>query len=140
MISGAFPGQRIILGIMGFLGVVVCFTMRASLTIAITEMVVPNNRTINQVESSFCSVNKMPVGNSPLSNIQWTSKRGPQYNWTQEQQGWILSSYFIGYALSHIPGTIWIQKMNAKWTVVLSVLVTMICCAITPLIVAYGVT
>lgn len=29
-----------------------------------------------------------------------------KYDWNQEQQGWILSSFYIGYVVTHIPGGI----------------------------------
>lgn len=40
MLGSALP-QRVIMGIMGFLAIVVSFLMRGCLSVAITEMVVP---------------------------------------------------------------------------------------------------
>lgn len=46
--------QRVVLGIMGFLGIVVSFLMRQSLSIAITEMVVPVDKKGISNESLIC--------------------------------------------------------------------------------------
>lgn len=46
--------QRVIMAIMGFLAVVVGFTMRACLSVAITEMVAPITNTKNDSKSTVC--------------------------------------------------------------------------------------
>lgn len=53
-IKGALLPQRVVLGIMGFLGIVVSFLMRQCLSIAITEMVVPVNNTGTSNDSLIC--------------------------------------------------------------------------------------
>lgn len=52
--KGTILPQRVVLGIMGFLGIVVSFLMRACLSVAITEMVVPVNNTGISNESLIC--------------------------------------------------------------------------------------
>lgn len=44
-VAGFFIPQRYILGIMGFFAIVNAYTMRVSLSLAITEMVIPLNAT-----------------------------------------------------------------------------------------------
>lgn len=51
---GTIIPQRVVLSIMGFLGIVVSFLMRSCLSIAITEMVVPVNNTGISNESLIC--------------------------------------------------------------------------------------
>lgn len=50
MLGSSIP-QRVVVGIMSFLGIVVSFLMRACLSVAITEMVIPMNKTGQEVES-----------------------------------------------------------------------------------------
>lgn len=61
-----------------------------------------------------------------------------RYNWSQEQQGYVLSSFFVGYLISHIPGGMLAEKFGGKWTLSLGVLLVIICNAITPLVYRYG--
>lgn len=78
--------QRVILAIMAFLGVAVCFAMRVSIAIALTEMVKPLETNKLQNNTAVC-----PAVASISENITKDSgisrKKGTQYDWTQEQQG-----------------------------------------------------
>lgn len=59
-----YPGtilpQRVVMGIMGFLAIAVTFTMRACLSVAITEMVVPFNNSDSNNGSFICQVDTLP--------------------------------------------------------------------------------
>lgn len=61
-----------------------------------------------------------------------------RYDWTQEQQGWILSAFYVGYLVSHLPGSILAQQFSAKWTLSLGILISTICNFINPLALEYG--
>lgn len=60
------------------------------------------------------------------------------YHWSQEQQGWILSSFYIGYVLTHVPGGLIAEKYGGKWTLSLGILSTAIFTILTPFAVEYG--
>lgn len=66
---GAIIPQRVVLSLMGFLGIVVSFTMRACLSIAITEMVVPVNNTGKSDESLICPVDPTPVESNNITTV-----------------------------------------------------------------------
>ncbi|XP_055299421.1 sialin-like [Sitodiplosis mosellana] len=70
--------------------------------------------------------------------IKFSSKHGTRYNWTQTQQGFLLSSFFIGYFVTHIPGGILADKFGGKWTLSLGVLATAIFTLLTPVTAHYG--
>lgn len=152
---------------MSFLGIVVAFLMRACLSVTITEMVVPVNTTSNNSDSVICPANLLSVESNSETKfvsyirhfeISFISKNnvvnsiififdflrkflcqgGIRFNWTQEQQGWILSSFFIGYVITHIPGAILAQKFGGKWTLGLGILATAICSVLTPIVTEYG--
>lgn len=38
-----------------------------------------------------------------------------KYSWTQEQQGWILSSFYIGYVLSHGTHQVYSFNLNTDY-------------------------
>lgn len=60
------------------------------------------------------------------------------YNWSEEQQGWILSSFYIGYVLTHVPGGVIAEKYGGKWTLSLGILSTAVFTILTPFAVEYG--
>lgn len=130
--------QRVILGIMEFLGVAIVFTTRACFSIALTEMVMPVEKTENRNTSTICPVIVSSIANSSAMDSQFIHNTGTKYNWTQVQQGWILSSYFAGYSIAHIPAALLIHKFSAKWMLSLSVFVPCICSAATPFVLNYG--
>ncbi|XP_031636923.1 sialin-like [Contarinia nasturtii] len=126
--------KRFITGIMGFLAIVVAITMRECLSVAITEMVVPLKSFGRKNDSIIC-----PIDNaSSVRNSNYTSMDGTRYNWSQEQQGWILSSFYIGYVISHIPSGLLAEKFGGKWPMSLAVLILAICTIATPMALQYG--
>lgn len=132
--------QRIILAIMAFLGVAVCMAMRSCLSIALTEMVKPIE--INQMknDTAVCPAVKLFTENSDaIHNNDSNDNETTKYSWTQEQQGWILSSFFGGYLIGHIPGAVFPHKFSAKWMFSMSILIPSVFNAATPLFVKYGV-
>lgn len=65
-------------------------------------------------------------------------QEGIRYHWTQEQQGYILSSFYIGYLLTHIPGGLLAERFGAKWILSIGILIATICNAAIPLSLQYG--
>lgn len=57
------------------------------------------------------------------------------YPWTVQQQGLILSSFYWGYVLTHIPGGVIAEKFGGKYVLGLGILSTSIFTLLTPLIV-----
>lgn len=60
-----------------------------------------------------------------------------RYDWTQEQQGIILGSFYIGYILTHAPTSFLIRKFGAKFIIGNAVLVSSLLSLLTPLVVKY---
>ncbi|CAH2005053.1 unnamed protein product [Acanthoscelides obtectus] len=119
-----FIPQRYILGIMGFLAVVNAYTMRVSLSIAITEMVAPSN-------SSYIDDPDACMVNDTRSKASVTN-RDILYDWDEKTQGLILSSFYWGYVISHLPGGILSEKFGGKYSLGLGILSTAIFTLITP--------
>ncbi|XP_050311165.1 sialin-like isoform X4 [Anthonomus grandis grandis] len=121
--------QRYILGIMGFLAVVNAYTMRVVLSVAITEMVLPiaHNETI---DSHSCTndwnVNTSTIHETKSSNL---------YPWTDKQQGIILSSFYWGYVITHIPGGMIAERFGGKYSLGLGMLCTAIFTFVTPFVI-----
>ncbi|XP_044758925.1 putative inorganic phosphate cotransporter isoform X2 [Coccinella septempunctata] len=121
--------QRYVLGIMGFLAIVNAYTMRVTLNIAITEMVIPVNESIHPdpeacvVEDDSSSHSDKPLHPEHL------------YPWDRETQGIILSSFYWGYLITHLPGGILAERFGGKYTLGLGILSTAVFTLITPTVI-----
>ncbi|GLV45086.1 Dietary and metabolic glutamate transporter [Carabus blaptoides fortunei] len=121
--------QRYVLGLMGFLAVVNAYNMRVCLSVAITAMTTPivKNATENM---DSCPA---PEGshNSSSSGTMGT------YNWDSGTQGIILSAFFWGYVVTHMPGGILAEKFGGKHSLGLGIFGTAVFTLLTPIVVKY---
>lgn len=78
--------QRVILAIMAFLGVAVCFAMRMSLSVALTEMVKPIDTNKLKNNTAVCPAVALITSNI-TKNTDIARNKGTQYSWSQEEQG-----------------------------------------------------
>lgn len=62
-------------------------------------------------------------------------KSGELYSWTSEQQGLILSSFYWGYVLTHIPGGMIAERYGGKYVLALGILCTALFTFVTPFII-----
>ncbi|XP_055382761.1 putative inorganic phosphate cotransporter [Condylostylus longicornis] len=60
------------------------------------------------------------------------------FNWNEFQQGNILSAFFFGYVITHLPGAILCEKFGGKIILIIAMLVCSISSIITPLVTLYG--
>ncbi|KAI6648921.1 solute carrier family 17 (anion/sugar transporter), member 5, isoform CRA_b [Oopsacas minuta] len=56
------------------------------------------------------------------------------FNWSDEEQGWVLAAFFYGYLLTQIPGGWLSTYFGGKWVFGLGIFVTVILTLITPLV------
>lgn len=63
---------------------------------------------------------------------------GGEYDWDQEMQGIILSSFFWGYVITHLPGGVLAEKFGGKYTLGLGILSTALFTLATPIAVVWG--
>ncbi|SPP81431.1 putative inorganic phosphate cotransporter [Drosophila guanche] len=120
--------QRVILAIMGFLAILNAYTMRVCLSQAITVLVIKKNATDEDSDVAICEPDELDDGTSS----------GGIYDWSEELQGLILSSFYIGYIVTHIPGGLLAEKFGGKWTLGLGILSTAAFTMLTPLAIEKG--
>lgn len=106
---------------MGFLAITNAYTMRICLNIAIVEMVVKHN------DSGIEDGGTCDALTEPGEDIG-----GGDYVWSEALQGVILSSFFYGYVITHIPGGILAEKFGGKWCLSLGILSTAFFTLLTP--------
>ncbi|XP_076756868.1 putative inorganic phosphate cotransporter [Xylocopa sonorina] len=128
---GRIP-QRWIFAIMGFLALLNAYAMRVCLSITITEMVRAPEKTIHSSEHSC------PVVEEDWHVNEVRPSNAKKYDWDGELQGIILSSFYGGYVLTHLPGGMLSEKFGGKHSLGLGILATAVFTLITPVVVEYG--
>lgn len=61
-----------------------------------------------------------------------------QFEWSEETQGLILSAFYYGYILTHVPGGLLAQKFGGKQTLGLGILCTAVFTLLTPTVAYMG--
>lgn len=113
---------------MGFLAIVNAYTMRICLNVAITEMVKKKPHDENTDLTDTCIVE----GDTEDNLL------GGDFEWSESLQGIILSSFFWGYVITHIPGGLLAEKFGGKYVLSLGILSTAIFTLLTPVIIDWG--
>lgn len=67
-----------------------------------------------------------------MDNLQARQK----YDWDEKTQGLLLSAFYYGYVLTHLPGGLLAEKFGGKWTLGLSLLSTSVATVLTPWVVS----
>lgn len=63
------------------------------------------------------------------------------YDWTNTEQGLILSSFFWGYVITHLPGGLLAERFGGKYTLGFGILGTAVFTLLTPVVVEeFGAT
>lgn len=61
-----------------------------------------------------------------------------QFEWSEATQGLLLSSFYYGYVLTHVPGGMLAERFGGKWVLGLGLLSTAVCTIVTPAVVKMG--
>lgn len=77
----------------------------------------------------------MMDGSKLVTTLSASDKK---FYWSEEEKGIILSAFFIGYALLHIPGSFLGQKYGGKTILNIGLFLTALCTLLTPITVYYG--
>ncbi|XP_011506437.1 PREDICTED: sialin-like isoform X2 [Ceratosolen solmsi marchali] len=123
---------------MTFFSLFCAYTIRVCLSIAITEMAKPNNETL-LISDDTCRPERAPGSASSANSTAFeTARVGGTYEWSEYTQGVILSSFYWGYVITHIPGGMIAEKFGGKYTLGLGILWNAIFTILTPLGVKLG--
>ncbi|XP_011860733.1 PREDICTED: putative inorganic phosphate cotransporter [Vollenhovia emeryi] len=117
--------QRWIFAIMGFLAILNAYTMRVCLSITITEMAIKieHNYTDDTCPREYKNDTK--------------DDDSEKYDWDERTQGLILSSFYWGYVITHLPGGMLAEKFGGKYCLGLGMLSTAIFTLLTPVVVKW---
>ncbi|XP_049838017.1 sialin-like [Schistocerca gregaria] len=98
---------RAVIGFLGFLGIVLQYILKVTLSVAINGMVVHSTNT--EVADETC-----PTPDNENASSSGTAQEG-EFDWDDEIQGYILSSYYYGYAATNILGGYAAARFSARW-------------------------
>ncbi|XP_026317478.1 putative inorganic phosphate cotransporter isoform X2 [Hyposmocoma kahamanoa] len=124
--------QRWVMAVMGFLAVANAYTMRVCLNIAITQMV--RHRSHTSGGQGGCPVPNLNDTHSVTSDAITEL----QYDWDEPTQGLILSSFYYGYIVTHLPGGLLAERFGGKYSLGFGVLSTAVFTLLTPWTVKIG--
>ncbi|XP_030245781.1 putative inorganic phosphate cotransporter [Drosophila navojoa] len=128
--EGCLVPQRIAVALLGFFALLFAYTNRISISHVIVELVVPKLRT-NVTKGTVCP------GDKSLSTHK-LSDYADRYRWSEELQGFILGSFYIGYIITHLPGGILADRFGAKWVLAIGMLISALTTCLTPVAIMYG--
>ncbi|XP_012262476.2 putative inorganic phosphate cotransporter [Athalia rosae] len=121
--------QRWVFALMGFLGIVNAYAMRNCLSLAITEMVRDEDHSEGKIDLTLC----------PANNQTTTSASGNgEFDWDETVQGVILSAFYWGYVVTHVPGGYLSERFGGKYVLALGIFSTAIFTLLTPIVITWG--
>ncbi|KAL7740445.1 hypothetical protein ACLKA6_013238 [Drosophila palustris] len=126
---GCILPQRVVVALFGFLALIWAYTNRVSMSHIITKLVVPINRT-DEDKEAVCPKDEDADSES--------SDNKGEFEWSEQLQGIILGSFYVGYLITHLPGGVLADKYGAKWVLAVCMLVSGISTICTPLGVMWG--
>jgi ACS family sodium-dependent inorganic phosphate cotransporter len=136
-IFAGWISQRWVMAFMGMLGVTMAYVMRACLSITLTQMVKPvivSDDLQTGVHHEYCPMPELSL------NQTKTKINNKGFDWDEPTQGRVLSAFYYGYILTHLPGGVLSQKFGGKHTMGLGILSTALFTLITPYVANMGPT
>uniref|UniRef100_A0A1I8QB07 Major facilitator superfamily (MFS) profile domain-containing protein n=1 Tax=Stomoxys calcitrans TaxID=35570 RepID=A0A1I8QB07_STOCA len=143
-ILGKCVPARYVLAVFGSIGMAIVYGLKVNLSVAMVAMLNhtavghgshggashtngSSNLTNSDVE--IC----LPPGGEDGTNANATATDGP-FVWSEPLQGTLLSCYFWGYIISQIPGARVAENFSAKWVMLFSVGINVVCTLLTPVL------
>ncbi|XP_050432551.1 putative inorganic phosphate cotransporter [Adelges cooleyi] len=131
--------QRWLLAVMAMLGVTMAFMMRICLGITLTQMVKPvENVAVKGLD--YCPMAETEYtddGNGTRTAVT-SGYNNEHFDWDEETQGLVLSAFYYGYVITHVPGGLMAQKYGGKHVLGLGILSTAVLTLITPAVARLG--
>ncbi|XP_030383144.1 sialin-like [Scaptodrosophila lebanonensis] len=135
-ILGKLMPARYVLALLGSIGMAIVYGLKVNLSVAMVAML--NHTAIrisgsggdNDTKNAASDVEECyPPGGA--SNVTVIVEDGP-FNWSTTLQGTLLSCYFWGYLVSQIPLAHVAENFSAKWVMLFSVAINVVCTILTP--------
>ncbi|EDW03320.1 sialin [Drosophila grimshawi] len=141
-ILGKLVPARYVLAILGSIGMAIVYGLKVNLSVAMVAMV---NHTAIHMHQEKGSGNHNLLNATKIVDIETCSPPGDASNvapkvedgpfaWSEPLQGTLLSCYFWGYLVSQIPLAHVAENFSAKWVMLFSVFINVVCTLLTPIL------
>lgn len=152
VLCAGYVSQRWVMAVMGMLGVTMAYVMRACLGITLTQMVRPvvvvEDQSRAAVHHDYCPMPKPSRADRHNDTSASSSNRTgggtdpyrDRFDWDEETQGQVLSAFYYGYIITHLPGGVLSQKFGGKHTMGFGILSTALFTLMTPFVAYMGST
>ncbi|KAJ1522711.1 hypothetical protein ONE63_001871 [Megalurothrips usitatus] len=128
--GGGWVEQRLVMSVMLLLAVLNIYTMRTCLSVAIVQMAEAHKPNATVMDPDRCYA-PVAVG-AASSSSPGSHQRPPDFHWDEKVQALVLSSFYYGYIVSHIPGGVLADRFGGKHTLGLGILSTALTTLLTP--------
>ncbi|KAM8717251.1 hypothetical protein ACLKA7_004023 [Drosophila subpalustris] len=140
-ILGKLVPARYVLAILGSIGMAIVYGLKVNLSVAMVAMLNHTAIHLMQEKATTHMISNVstiahdaveechPPGE--VSNVTVKVEDGP-FSWSEPLQGTLLSCYFWGYLVSQIPLAHVAENFSAKWVMLFSVAINVICTLLTP--------
>ena len=133
-IVGFLLPQRGLLALMAFLGFMCEYMMRNLLSIAITQIAKKNIVNESVILGEVCQIEI----NESFVDIDEIDMAEGTYEWNEAVQGVILSSFYWGYIITHLPSAMLVEKIGGKIVLLAGIFSSSILTSLTPLSITIG--
>lgn len=121
---------------MGFLCIVLAYMLRQALNYAITQ--IAPKPTHSSGSDDVCPYHDEWLKSYSESYHEYGTNDTIRFDWSQEMQGVILSSFYWGYILTHIPGALLAQQIGGRDTAIIGMAICAIFTLLTPIATEHG--
>lgn len=134
-VLGSLVPARYILAVMGSIAMAIIYGLKVNLSVAMVAML--NHTAIGQLGEHHADTSSNATASAPQDEVCQGSG-GPEmledgpFTWSEPLQGTILSCYFWGYFFSQLPGARIAELFSAKWVMLFSVAINIVCTLLTP--------
>lgn len=131
--------QRWVVTVMGMLGVSIALTMRGCLSIAMTQMVVPVEVDTKIFRQGVCPAPAVQTSAAADNTTGFAAEDySNRFQWDEETQGMVMSAFYYGYVVTHVPGGFLAQRFGGKFCVAYALMSTSTLTLLTPTVARTG--
>lgn len=112
--------------------------MRNLLSIAITQIARKTYTNASIISGDVCPIDNETILDDNNNNDDNESNTDGYYEWSETLQGVILSSFYWGYIITHIPGGMLVERFGGKVLLLAGIVATSVLTCLTPLSIALG--
>ncbi|XP_065062832.1 sialin-like [Rhopilema esculentum] len=116
---------RYIVALLGHCGILVAYTMRVNLSVALVAMV--NSTYVQERSHHTIDPECQKSGTNSTTSLQ-----DGEFEWDEQLQGTILGSFFYGYMVTQLPGGLLATLFGGKWVFGIGILITSLLTIVTP--------